>query len=188
MELLKIKTILVDDESRALTRMKIVLNNFPEIEVVASIENAEKAMEQILDIEPDLIFLDIEMPGKTGLEIAEEIHKNNLDSKIVFTTSYEHYAIKAIKTEAFDYLLKPIGMDELKNTIDRYKAKIHSNLSKRENQIIRLVAKGMNSREIGDKLSISPHTVDTHRRKILEKTDCKNAVELTLYAVKNHLI
>ena len=185
---LKIKTVLVDDEDRALSRMKILLSNFEEIEILEAINDAEYAIEFIVESEPDLLFLDIEMPGKTGLELAKEINRNNLQTKIIFMTAHEHYAIKAIKAEAFDYLLKPIGIDDLKKALERYQSKTQSRFTKREIEIINLIAKGLSSKEIGKKLSISHHTVDTHRRKILEKSDCHNAVELTLFAAKNQLI
>ncbi len=188
MNIPKLKTVIVDDEIRALNRMKILLQNFEEIEILEQFYDADKAIEYIVEVEPDLVFLDIEMPGKTGFEIAHEINKSNLHTKIIFVTSYDHYAIKAIKNHAFDYLLKPVSIDELKATIERYKAEFHSNLTKRENEIIRLIAKGFNSKDIGKKLCISHHTVDTHRKKILEKTECKNAVELTLFATNNNLI
>ncbi len=165
MKALKIKTVLVDDEERALSRMKILLSKFQEIEVIETINDATYAIEFILETAPDLVFLDIEMPGKTGLEIAREINKNNLQTKIVFMTAYEHYAIKAIKADAFDYLLKPIGIDELKNALDRYHSKTQTKFTKREIDIINLITKGLSSKEIGKKLSISHHTVDTHRRK-----------------------
>ncbi len=184
----KIKVVIIDDESRALNRMKILLNNFPEVEVMEQFDNAELGIDFIIKHEPNLVFLDIEMPGKTGLELAEDINKNNLETKIVFVSAHEHYAIKAIKNYAFDYLLKPVNIDELKSTIERYKAKLQSNLSKREFEIIRLIGKGLNSKTIGEHLFISRHTVDTYRRTILEKTNCKNAAELISYATRNNLI
>ena len=188
MNALKIKTVLVDDEDRALSRMKILLSNFEEIEILATIDDAEYAIEYIVETEPDLVFLDIEMPGKTGLEVAKEVNRNNLQTKIIFMTAHEHYAIKAIKSEAFDYLLKPIAIDDLKSALERYHSKTQSRFTNREIEIINLIAKGLSSKDIGKKLSISHHTVDTHRRKILDKSGCHNAVELTLFAAKNHLI
>ena len=183
-----IKVVLVDDEVRALNRLKLLLSNFPETIVLNQFEHADECIEFIIKNEPDLVFLDIEMPGKSGLEIAEDINKNFIDSKIVFITAHEHYAIKAIKNNVFDYLLKPVGIDELKNCIERYKSKHHNNLSKRELEIIRAISEGLNSREIGEKLFISRHTVDTYRRTILEKTSCHNAAELIKYAVKHDMI
>ncbi len=184
----RIRTVLVDNEMRALNRMKILLSNFPEVEVLEQFDQPEESLNYILKCEPDLAFLDIEMSGKSGLEIGEEIQRKHLDTKIVYITAYEHYAINAIKTGAFDYLLKPVNIDELKSTLQRYRAEFQSNLSKRELEIIRLLAKGLNSKAIGEELFISRHTVDTYRRKVLEKTGCKNSAELIRYASDNALI
>ncbi|TBN06660.1 response regulator transcription factor [Hyunsoonleella flava] len=184
----KIKVIVIDDEQRALNRMKLLLQNFIEVEVLAFIEQADTAFDYILRHEPNMVFMDIEMPGRSGLELADDINKNNLDTKIVYISAHDHYAIKAIKTYAFDYLLKPVNIDELKATLERYKTKLLSNLSKREFEIIRLIGKGLNSKAIGERLFISRHTVDTYRRAILEKTSCKNSAELISYATRNNLI
>ena len=183
-----IKTILVDDEQIAIDRMKILLSHIPEIEIIETSTDALNSAEMIVNLEPDLVFLDVEMPYKTGLEVADELQKNRVFAKIIFVTSHDHYAIEAIKNNAFDYILKPVSINVLKDAINRYKSKLHSNLSKREVDIIRLVAQGLNSKEIGAKLFISKHTVDTHRRKILNKTDCKNAIELVAYASKFSII
>ena len=184
----KLKTVVVDDEVRALNRMQILLKNFPEIEIMEMFYDADQAIKFIVENEPDIAFLDIEMPGKTGLEIAKELNKNVLHTKVIFVSSYDHYAIKAIKYQAFDYLLKPVGIDDLKATIERFKAQTLSHLNRREYKVISLIAKGLNSKKIGEILHISHHTVDTYRRNILEKTECKNAAELVMYATKNNLI
>ena len=184
----KINTVLVDDELRALNRMKILLRNFPEINILGQFQDSKKSAEFIIQNEPDLVFLDVEMPGLNGLEVADLLNKNFLKTKIVFITSYDHYSLKAIKKEAFDYLLKPVSIDELKKTINRFKAKVQTNLNKRELEIVRLISKGLNSKDIGEKLFISRHTVDTYRRTILEKTECKNSADLIRFAAKNQLV
>ena len=184
----KIKTILVDDEERALNRLQILLSYFPEVEVIAQTTDSKSCIETITNLKPDLVFLDVEMPDKTGLEVADEIHRNLVNTKIIFVTSYDHYAIKAIKNQAFDYILKPGSIDELKTAINRFRANVHTNLSQRELEIIRLVAKGETSKAIGETLHISRHTVDTHRRAILEKTECKNAAELIRFVTEYKLI
>lgn len=184
----KIRTVIVDNEMLAIHRMKMLLSNFPEVEVVGQFEQPEDSLNYILRCEPDLAFLDIEMSGKSGLDIGDQIQKNHLETKIVFITAYEHYAIDAIKTGAFDYLLKPVNINELKAALLRYQVKFQSKLNKRELDIIRLLAKGFNSKVIGEKLFISHHTVDTYRRKILEKTGCKNSTEVISYAFDHSLI
>lgn len=184
----KIKTILVDDEQIAIDRLKVLLRHIPEIEILETLTNTANVVEIITTLEPDLVFLDVEMPGKTGLDIAEELEKNMVFSKIIFVTSHDHYAIEAIKTNAFDYILKPVSINLLQKAIKRYKYKSYLNLSKREVTIIRLIANGLNSQEIGDKLFISKHTVDTHRRTILSKTNSKNSIDLLSFAHKNSLL
>jgi DNA-binding NarL/FixJ family response regulator len=183
-----IKVIIVDDELRAINRMKILLTHFDDIKVIGQYISPFDSLDVILNSQFDIVFLDIEMPGKSGLEIATEIKRNSINTKVVFVSSHAHYAIKAIKEEAFDYILKPVSIDELKKTLDRYRAKLKSNLTIRELEVIRLVAKGFNSKQIGEKLHISRHTVDTHRRTILEKTNCKNSAELITYSTKKELI
>jgi len=183
-----IKTVIIDDEARALNRMKILMANFPDIDIVGQFNKSQDGLDYILKNEPDLVFLDVEMPGKSGLELADEINKNFLETKLIFISAHDHYAIKAIKNYAFDYLLKPVSIDELKTAIERFKAKLRTNLNRREFEIIRGIAEGLNSKAIAEKLFISRHTVDTYRRTILEKTTCKNSAELIRYATKNNLI
>lgn len=188
MEAQKIKIVLVDNEPRSLNRLKMLLANFPDIEILEQTTDAKHGLDYILQKEPNLAFLDIEMPDITGLEMADILNKHGLQTKIVFFTAYDHYAIPAIKKNAFDYLLKPVSIDELKETIQRYKITEQSNLSKREFEIIRLIAKGCNSKAIAEQLFISHHTVDTYRRHILEKTGCKNAAELIMFATKSNIV
>jgi len=184
----KIKTVLIDDEQIALDRMSILLRHFSEIEIIGQSSDSQTCLELIINNEPDLIFIDIEMPGKTGLEVADELQKCMVFSKIIFVTSHDHYAIEAIKSNAFDYILKPVSIKVLKQVIERYSSKRYLNLSKQEVNIVRLLAKGLNSKQIGESLHISRHTVDTHRRKILEKTACKNSVDLIVYATEKNIL
>ncbi len=168
--------------------MKLLLANFPEIHIVKQTTNAKKGLEYILKHQPDIAFLDIEMPDISGLEMADELKKQGSPTKIIFFTAYDHYAIPAIKKNVFDYLLKPVSIDELKETIQRFKVTDHFNLSKRELDIIRGIAEGLNSKAIAEKLFISRHTVDTYRRSILEKTNCKNSAELIRFAAKANIV
>ena len=183
-----IKVVLLDDEERALNRMDILLKHFPEVSILGNFQDADKAIDFVRSKKPDILFLDVEMPDKTGLEVAEILGKSFVETKIVFLTSYDHYAIKAIKTAAFDYLMKPVAIDELQSLFERFKIRHQSHLTQREFEIIALIAQGLKSAEIGKKLFLSRHTIDTYRRTILEKTGCKNAAELIGYAVKHGLV
>lgn len=184
----KIKTVLIDSEHDDLLSLKKLIQKFDEIEVLQTFLDANEALKFILENELDLIFVQIEMSKLSGLEIAKEIAKRNRNAKIILISDHTHYAIKALKIAVFDYILKPISIDELKETIQRYRVKYMVNLNAREVDIIREMSNGLSSQNIGEKLFISRHTVDTYRRSILEKTESQNTAELIKYALKSGLI
>jgi two-component system LytT family response regulator len=111
-----IKTVLIDDERLARTELKKLLIDFPEIEVVAEAANANEGLEKIESLNPDLIFLDIQMPGKTGFEMLSEL---NRVPYVIFTTAYDEYALKAFEVNALDYLLKPIEPKRLADAVQK---------------------------------------------------------------------
>lgn len=113
------KAILIDDEPHALEALNWELKeNCPEIEVIAMLSDPISAIRQVYELQPDILFLDIEMPRMNGFDLLKAIPKRSC--KIIFTTAYDKFAIKAIKVNAFDYLLKPIDSDELRQTIDKF--------------------------------------------------------------------
>lgn len=172
----KISCILIDDDPLALERMEELLKLTEKTEILAKFTNPISAVQQIPQLGPEMIFLDVEMPGYSGFDIIKKIQETSFFPEIVFVTGYNQYAIKAIKAEAFDYLLKPVDLDELEDCLSRFLNKKNSNgsvpfdLSEREYEIMQLVEHGKTSKEIGEILFISKHTVDTHRRNILKKT------------------
>ena len=105
-----LKTIVVDDEPLARKLMMSFLGEFPEIDVVAECGNGRNAISAILELAPDLMFLDIMMPGLNGFEVLKEIKNPPL---IIFTTAYSEHALKAFETHAIDYLLKPIKQSQV---------------------------------------------------------------------------
>lgn len=112
------KAILIDDEDLSLkTLSKLLATHCPEIENLGAFESPEEGREAILASHPDVVFLDIEMPGMNGFELLESLVEINFD--VVFTTAYDEYAMRAFKVSAVDYLLKPIDEDELIATVDR---------------------------------------------------------------------
>lgn len=119
---MSIKAIIIDDELRARTLLKGLLGEFcKEVEVVADCDDLPNGVKAIRKHRPDLVFLDIEMPGHSGLELLEFFNDEEVNFSIVFTTAYNQYAVQAFKLSAIDYLLKPIEPGELENTIARYK-------------------------------------------------------------------
>ena len=116
MELLK--AILVDDEPSSLQNLQQKLVEFcPDIKIVATPNKPEEALFLIRHYKPDVIFLDIEMPRMSGFRLLEELKET--EAEIIFTTAYNHYAIDAIRISAFDYLVKPISVEDLQNAVNR---------------------------------------------------------------------
>ena len=123
-----IEAVLVDDEVKALQGLKWELTNFSdEIHVIASFTDPIEALDYLSDNTPDCLFLDIEMPTMDGFQFIQKITNKNFP--VVITTAYNQYAIKALKNEAIDYLLKPIDTDDLKDTIAKIKKHNAKNFS-----------------------------------------------------------
>jgi two-component system, LytTR family, response regulator len=117
-----IKAIIIDDEPRARSLLRGLLNEYcPEVEVMADCEDLPNGVKAIHRCKPDLVFLDIEMPGHSGLELLDFFEDDEVSFSIIFTTAYNQYAVKAFKLSAIDYLLKPIEPEELEDAIKRFK-------------------------------------------------------------------
>jgi len=113
-----IKAILIDDELSSLQNLKQKLEEFcKSVKVLAIAQKPEEAFSLIRYHQPDVLFLDIEMPKMSGFRLLEEL--GDYDAEIIFTTAYNHYAIDAIRISAFDYLVKPISIQDLQNTVNR---------------------------------------------------------------------
>jgi len=173
-----IKAVIVDDELRAVNRLNALLSKIDFVNVIAQFTDPHECYEKLVQLKPNVLFLDIEMPGLNGINLIKMINSNNLNIKTVVTSGYSQYAIDAIRQEAFDFIEKPIKLQVLEDCLNRFQQKVGFQLTEREQQIVYWISKGLNSREIGEKLFISKHTVDTHRRKLLEKTGCPNTAAL----------
>ncbi len=110
------KAIIIDDERLARNELKKLLLEFPEVEVIDEAANAAEGIEKIDAHNPDLIFLDIQMPGKTGFDMLQELDKA---PHVIFTTAYDEYALKAFEVNALDYLMKPIEPGRLADAIQK---------------------------------------------------------------------
>lgn len=110
------RTIIIDDERLARNELKKLLQEYPEIEVIDEAANVEEGIQKIKEQQPDLIFLDIQMPGKTGFDLLRELDRT---PEVIFTTAYDEYALKAFEVNALDYLLKPIEPKRLADAIHK---------------------------------------------------------------------
>lgn len=119
------RTLIIDDERLARNELRRLLENFPKVDVVGEAANADEALPLIETLQPDLLFLDIQMPGKNGFELLQSIEGKA--PEVVFTTAYDEYAIKAFEFNALDYLLKPVELSRLSEAIHRVEEELHQN-------------------------------------------------------------
>ncbi len=110
------KAIIIDDERLARNELKKLLQDFPEVEIVGEAANAAEGIEKIESLSPDLIFLDIQMPGKTGFDMLCEVERS---PHVIFTTAYDEFALKAFEVNALDYLMKPIEPKRLADALHK---------------------------------------------------------------------
>lgn len=119
---MNLKAIIIDDEKMARTLLEGLINEYcSDIKVVETCQDLATGVKAIRKLKPDLVFLDIEMPGHSGLELLEFFSEEEVDFSIIFVTAYNQYAIQAFKLSAVDYLLKPVDADDLIQSVDRYK-------------------------------------------------------------------
>lgn len=125
----KIRTLVVDDEALARRGLIVRLQDFPQVELLDECQSARQALEKIIELKPDLVFLDIQMPGMNGFELLREVKARGASLPLViFVTAYDHYAIKAFDVRAIDYLLKPVDHERIARSLKR----IENNLAQRE--------------------------------------------------------
>jgi two-component system LytT family response regulator len=114
----RIRTLIVDDEPLAVKLLTAKLEKFPEIEIVGHCKNGKEALHSVATLSPDLMFIDIQMPGMSGLEVIQRL-QGDIMPLVVFCTAYEQYALDAFDSNAVDYILKPINGDIVKRAVER---------------------------------------------------------------------
>jgi len=129
------RALIIDDERLARKELQKLLEEYKEVEIIGEAANADEALELIQNLRPDLLFLDIQMPGKTGFELLEMLDSS---PAVIFTTAYDEYALKAFEVSALDYLLKPIQHDRLRESISKIDALIKKEGSPEGDEQIKL--------------------------------------------------
>lgn len=142
------KALVIDDERLARKELISLLSNYPHIEIVGEAINADDAIEKIGQFKPELLFLDIQMPGKNGFELLEAL---DVVPKVIFTTAYDEYALKAFEVNALDYLLKPIRRERLDECIQKVVEEEHIEKSDVSSQEYKLSLKDQVFVKDGDK-------------------------------------
>ena len=183
-----VKIIIIDDDFSERTRLVKLLSYCDSIKYKLYESEPHDALKLIEDVRPDIIFIEVIMNNYSGFDIINSLFKNGSRASIVYLHKSDNYAIKSIRNFAFDYLLKPVSIDELKECLNRFVNDNYSidngdvldtsNLSIREIEVLKQLVKGMSSKEIAEKLNISINTVNSHRSNLLKKCHVKNVVEL----------
>lgn len=174
-----LRAIIVDDEVSNIENLTILLNKYcPQITVVATATNVEQGLLLIREFKPAILFLDIQMPGKGGIDLLKSIATPNFE--VIFVTAYDEYAIQAIRFSAIDYLLKPVNINELVNAVDR--AIVNTEKKMHNERLENLISSISNKNQLriaipGHKetLFLSPETI----------LFCKSDNNYTIFYLKN---
>ncbi len=149
-----IRAVIADDEEPARGELKHLLDDYDNIEVVAEAANGPDAWQAVVDHHPDVVFLDIHMPGLSGMDVAKALGDMEEPPRIVFVTAYDQYAVEAFDTEAVDYLLKPLEPDRLAATLERVQRSVPARDTGIVGRIEDILGKLGRSKGIPQKLSL----------------------------------
>ena len=213
---MKTKVLLVDNHQILIDSLRLLIEQQSDLEVAGEAKDGLEAITLAKKLSPQVIIMDIKMPGLNGIEASKEILAANPGIKIIALSVSDDiaYVRNMLSAGAYGYLLKESSGEELIVAIhngangDRYVSReinsvilkdyqqnlkkrdkvSNSPLSSREIEVLKLLAKGLNSKEIGAKLDISVKTVDAHRRKIMEKLHISSVAGLTRYAIRSGLV
>lgn len=205
-----IKVVLADDHQLVRKGFRALLSEIPGIAIVGDAANGLELLELLKKIPADVALLDVEMPVMNGIEACGKIHTQFPDIKVIILTMRNEASIvkQSVANGARGFLFKNTSPEELQEAIEKVAEgqtyfssevtmlllsqpqvnSVLASLTEREIEIIRLVTEGLSSTEIGEKLFISPRTVDTHRNNILQKLDLPNVAALVRFAMQHKLI
>jgi two-component system LytT family response regulator len=140
-----VRVLIVDDEERARDLLEILLTRIPGVEVCGKAGSTDDALDMVIACVPDLVFLDVQMPEKNGFQLVDYFRKYLLNTTVVFVTAHAEFAISALKVSAFDYLLKPVIMEQLNETILRFRVeKLHRLQERKVDRLLELSDKPNN--------------------------------------------
>jgi two-component system response regulator DevR len=208
----RIRLLIVDDHEVVRMGLRTLFSDEMDLEVVAEAGTAQEALVQVSSYKPDVVILDIQLPGRSGLEACKDIRKQFPETQVVILTSHasDGFAEQALRAGAAGYVLKQVGNDELVRAVraanrgetaldprtaaqlvtrlkglqNKEETSAFGNLSQREMDVLALVAKGESNKEIGQKLNLSEITVRNYVSNILGKLQLRNRIELATYAVR----
>ncbi len=209
------RIVLVDDHEVVRLGLKALLDRYPQFEVVAEAGTAKEAIEQVARYHPDVVLMDIRLPGISGIEACEEITRDYPETKVIMLTSYaeDEMLFSAIRAGASGYVLKQIGgedlvkaietigrgealldpaitqrvFQEVRRAVKEEEASAFVNLSQQERHVLLLVSEGKTNREIAKALFLGEGTVRNYVSSILSKLGVSNRAEAAAYAVEHNL-
>jgi len=208
-----IRVAVVDDHAVVREGIRRVLEGEPGVTVVGEGKNAEEALALVANEEPDVLVMDVAMPGRTGLSVAAELHRRASTTKVLILSMYDHpeYVLESVKAGARGYLLKDSPPAELRRAVravfdgelffppaiaERLSAALHATapasalsvLSPRERDVLVGVTRGETNKQIALSLGISPRTVETHRESLMDKLGIRTVAGLTKLAMAEGLL
>jgi two-component system response regulator NreC len=213
----KIRVVVVDDHTLMRQGLVGLLDESPDIVVIGQAGDAATALDVIEAAKPDVVLMDVGLPGVSGLELTARVKRSVPDTQVLVVTMYERedYLFEALRAGASGYVLKGADINDLLNAVrtvaqgetylyqsltgklvadylsridDGVDRKGYEGLSEREREVLSLIAEGLTTAQIADKLFLSPHTVQTHRDHLMTKLDLHSRVALTKYAIRKGLI
>jgi len=213
----KVRVLLADDHTILRAGLKMMLNAQPDIEVIGEASDGRQAVLEAQRLQPDVIIMDITMPEVNGIEATRQVKKLQPDVRVLVLTMHENeeYLFQMLRAGAAGYMLKEAADTELISAIrvvssgrfylspsaqsmmvSDYLQRVrtgeerdsYSALTEREREILKLVAEGYTNNQIGERLFISPKTVDTHRSHIMDKLNLHSRAELVKYAMRRGLL
>jgi len=211
-----IRVLVADDHALVREGIRKVIDDPGRMEVVGEASDGDEALERVAELSPDVIVLDVSMPGRSGLAVTRDLVEQHPDLRILILTMHnkQEYVLDAVRAGAHGYVLKDGEPSELQRAIEvvhngeayytpwataQISAALRGDspesasegikkLSSREVEILREVARGHTSKEIGDALGISPRTVESHRLRLMDKLEIRTVAGLTKFALQEGLV
>ncbi|MBT3337649.1 MAG: response regulator transcription factor [Anaerolineae bacterium] len=210
----KIRVLLVDDHKVLRDGLRVLVDGENDLEVISEAGTGEEAIQKIIETTPDVVVLDIGLPDTSGIDIVRKIRQQELPVRIVILSMYDdrELVIRAIEAGCDGYVPKSSAHTDLLQAIrtvhtgkrflhpeaatevidglleKQDEARLLTGLSKREVEVLRLTARGFTSRDIGEKLALSPKTVDTYRQRAMIKLDLESRADLISFALRAGLL
>jgi DNA-binding NarL/FixJ family response regulator len=198
------KVVIIDDQKAMHLVMKRMLSKCKAVEWIGMFQDTETAFAFLGTQAADLLFVDISMPGESGIEFARRARESGLETKLVFVTSHKEYALDAFDVYAYDYIVKPISQERLIGTVERVFAELRAGeremagaraypplvepLTKRETEVLLFMSDGMSNRDIAKALELTEGTVKSHVVNIFGKLQVKNRVQAIASGRENRLM